>query len=128
MVDKVAVKQPAISTTKKPLTQLTKTPVYKAKPIKAPKLVKPDKPVKKPRANRYGYKLFDKPVYKPKPIKAPKLVKPKESFEKKIKANTYQQGGYLPFNKPWSSNSQAPILNLKSTRPLKRPIILNIPG
>ena len=128
MVDKVAVKQPAISTTKKPLTQLTKTPVYKAKPIKAPKLVKPYKSVKKPRANRYGYKLFDKPVYKPKPIKAPKLVKPKENVEKRIKANRYQHGGYLPFNKPWSSNNQAPILNLKSTRPLKRPIILNIPG
>jgi hypothetical protein len=29
LVDKVAEKQPAISTTKKPLTQLTKTPVYK---------------------------------------------------------------------------------------------------
>ena len=125
MVDKAAGKQPAISTTKKPLTQLTKTPVYKAKPIKAPKLVKY---VKKTRANKYGYKLFDKPVYKPKPIKAPKIVKPKEYVGKKIKANRYQHGGYLPFNKPWSSNNQAPILNLKSTRPLRRPIILNIPG
>ena len=105
-------------------------PYYKAKPIKAPKLVKLDKSVKKPRANRYGYKLFDKPVvYKPKPIKAPKLVKPKENVKKNKKANRYQHGGYLPFNKPWSSNNhQAPILNLKSTRPLRRPIVLNIPG
>ena len=31
LVAKVAEKQPAISTTKKPLTQLTKTPVYKVR-------------------------------------------------------------------------------------------------
>ena len=127
MVDKAAEKQPAISTTKKPLTLLTKAPVYKAKPIKAPNFIKPAKSIKKIRANKYGYKLFDKPVYKPKPIKAPKLVKPHKYVEK-IKANRYQHGGYLPFNKPWSANNQAPILNLKSTRPLRRPIILNIPG